>query len=61
MGPREQARVAIEQAIAQGKKWYFTGRPCKYGHIEERLVKNGKCRECNRLDSERANRLGLYH
>lgn len=59
-GPRVRARRLRAEAKAKGKKWYFTGEPCIYGHVEDRLVSNGKCRECNRLDSERSNRLGLY-
>jgi HKD family nuclease len=59
-GPRLRARRAKKEAIRLGRKWYFTGDPCIYGHISDRLVSNGKCRECNRLDCERANRQGLY-
>jgi HKD family nuclease len=59
-GPKLRARRLREEAKAKGKKWYFTGEPCIYGHVKDRLVSNGKCRECNRLDSERSNRLGLY-
>lgn len=59
-GPRIRARRAKLAAKKAGKKWYFTGDPCIYGHFSDRLVSNGKCRECNRLDSEQSNRLGLY-
>jgi HKD family nuclease len=59
-GPRLRAARAKAEAIRAGKKWYFTGDPCIYGHYADRLVSNGKCRECNRLDCERSNRLGLY-
>jgi len=59
-GPRLRAARAKAEAIRQGKKWYRTGDPCIYGHYSDRLVRNGKCRECNRLDCERSNRLGLY-
>jgi len=59
-GPRLRAERLKAEAKAKGKEWYFTGLPCKYGHVEDRLVSNGKCRECNRQDSEQANRLGLY-
>jgi HKD family nuclease len=59
-GPKLRARRLRKEAKAKGRKWYFTGKPCRYGHIEDRLVSNGKCRECSRQDSERANRLGLY-
>lgn len=34
------------EAKALGEKWYFTGQPCKHGHIEDRLTSDGKCREC---------------
>jgi hypothetical protein len=30
---------------------YFTGKPCKYEHIEKRLVSNGRCMECSRLST----------
>lgn len=26
---------------------YFTGKPCKHGHIDERLVSTGSCVKCN--------------
>ncbi len=55
-GPRLRARRAKAEAIRRGKKWYFTGDPCIYGHVCDRLVSNGKCRECNRLDCEQYNR-----
>lgn len=28
-------------------KWYFTGKPCKKGHIAPRLVSNRSCKECS--------------
>jgi HKD family nuclease len=59
-GVRARAKRLREQARAQGKTTYFTGVPCKYGHVEDRFVSSGKCRECNRLDCEQMNRLGLY-
>jgi hypothetical protein len=43
-------------AIAQGKKKYFTGKPCKHGHVAERHVQNWTCVEChsaNMLDVQR--------
>jgi hypothetical protein len=27
-------------------KWYFTGKPCKNGHIAPRLKSNRSCKEC---------------
>lgn len=41
--------VTRAQARASGLKRYFTGTPCKHGHIAERLVVNGSCYECTRL------------
>lgn len=33
-------------AIAVGARRYFTGKPCKYGHIAERHIGGGNCIEC---------------
>ena len=41
------------EAKAKGLKRYFTGKPCKQGHISPKQVSNGNCSECLR---ERANR-----
>lgn len=59
-GPKSISRQARWEAKRAGKKRFFTGYPCKKGHTAERLVSNGKCLECHRRDSARANRLGLY-
>lgn len=32
-----------------GLKRYFTGKPCKFGHIAERNTSSGLCGECTRL------------
>lgn len=40
------------EARRQGLIRYFTGRPCKMGHISERQVSNGNCCECD-LHKER--------
>lgn len=37
------------EAKALGLKRYFSGSPCKHGHITERLTINGSCCECSRL------------
>lgn len=36
------------EAKAVGSKRYFTGKPCKHGHIEVRDTKTGACMECSR-------------
>ena len=35
-----------QQSIDQGNKRYFTGKPCKNGHIADRLTSNRECVEC---------------
>lgn len=42
-------RMDKASAKAAGLKFYSTGKPCKYGHVPERLVSTGQCRECERL------------
>jgi hypothetical protein len=36
-------------AIIAGSKRYFTGKPCKRGHVSERLVINHRCVQCQAL------------
>lgn len=38
--------ITQQDAKAQGLKRYFTGKPCKHGHIAERLVSDSKCLKC---------------
>jgi len=38
--------ISKQLAIEQGLKHYFTGKPCKHGHIENRLVSNRGCVSC---------------
>lgn len=35
------------EARKAGDKYYFTGKPCKKGHVSKRLTSNGKCCICN--------------
>jgi len=39
--------ITCKKAKAKGLNMYFTGKPCKYGHISERYVSNGDCIDCN--------------
>lgn len=36
-------------AIERGEKFYFTGKPCKVGHIALRFTGNGECRDCSTI------------
>src|SRR5271157_4420282 len=38
--------ISRKDAIALGFITYFTGKPCKHGHIAERRVNNGCCVCC---------------
>lgn len=35
-----------KEASLQGLLFYFTGKPCKFGHVSQRKVQNGECCEC---------------
>lgn len=37
-----------DEALAIGAKHYFTGKPCKHGHVERRHVKYRQCAGCAR-------------
>lgn len=37
-----------KEARALGLKQYYTGEPCKYGHLSPRAAANGLCLACNR-------------
>lgn len=40
--------VSRAEARAAGARRYFTGKPCRNGHVAERLSSNGTCLECER-------------
>ena len=39
--------VSRKSAKEQGLKTYFTGNPCKRGHVSQRYTKSKTCVECN--------------
>lgn len=41
--------AARRAAIEAGEKHYFSGVPCKYGHMAKRFTKSGQCVECARI------------
>lgn len=45
--------ISSPDARRRGLKRYFTGRPCKYGHLAERWISTNGCVECTR-DNARA-------
>ena len=38
--------ISRKEAKSRGLKKYFTGKPCKHGHIAERYVDGGGCKDC---------------
>lgn len=44
------------EAREKGLKYYFTGKPCKHGHMSQRRTSTGRCIECERTptDAKRA-------
>ena len=38
--------ITRKEAIAQGLNRFFTGKPCKHGHIAEKYVYNWRCLGC---------------
>ena len=46
--------ISRQEAVAKGLKRFFTGVPCKHGHVCERYVGTSlECVECNRLSKQR--------
>ena len=40
--------IGRDAASALGLKRFFTGEPCKHGHVAERIVSSHGCMECDR-------------
>lgn len=38
--------ITRNEAIDSGSLFYFTGKPCKYGHVSKRRVVNCMCYDC---------------
>ena len=41
--------IIRSEAKSQGLKHYYTGLPCKHGHLSWRRTENGECEECGRI------------
>lgn len=44
--------ITRDAAIKLGKMRYFTGKPCKRGHIDERFCSTKICVSCNRINAK---------
>lgn len=43
--------ISQREARDRGLRHYFTGKPCKYGHVDVRFVCKGNCLSCHRRDA----------
>lgn len=46
--PKPERYISRDDAKEAGLKWFFTGKICANGHVDERSVSKGSCRECYR-------------
>jgi hypothetical protein len=42
--------ISRQLALQQDLKRYYTGKPCKHGHIAPRLTRGRQCIECNKIN-----------
>src|SRR5882672_4372526 len=42
-------KISRNAAAKLGRQYYFTGKPCKRGHVTKRYTGNSNCRECSVL------------
>ncbi len=47
------AIISREEAYSTGKTRYFTGTPCRQGHVAQRYVRGGACVDCQSKFSRR--------
>jgi hypothetical protein len=45
--------ISRAEAKALGLTHYYTGKPCRNGHIEKRQTQNGTCKECQHTADQR--------
>lgn len=53
MRTKQPEIISRAEAKSQGLKYYFTGNPCKRGHIDKRFVVNWTCYSCSLEDNIR--------
>jgi hypothetical protein len=45
--------ITLDQARKEGNSHYFTGKPCKNGHVSNRSVRGRSCLECSKEKRKR--------
>ena len=53
--------ISREKAKAAGLRRYFTGKPCRHGHVDERYVSNEGCVICAKIEPRRIRRWTRLH
>ena len=53
--------ISYEEAIQKNLKHYFTGKPCRKGHIAQRITRDSDCLECRRSRSRKYHNEGRYY
>lgn len=48
----ERPIVLRQEALVKGLPEYFTGSPCRHGHVDVRRTVDRKCAGCNRMRAE---------
>ena len=52
--------ISREEAREQGLKRYFTGKPCKHGHISERYTASSNCDSCQSIKAKKYQKTEKY-
>lgn len=42
---------SVASARLSGDKFYYTGKPCKHGHVSKRMTSTGVCMHCKKIES----------
>ena len=53
--------ISRKEAMERDLKYYFTGKPCKHGHIASRCTANGSCNQCARESETRKRYQAAYY
>lgn len=48
--------TSVKEARAAGDKFYFTGKPCKHGHVSKRYSIDSTCVDCSEIRGKSNNR-----
>jgi len=49
-------KISHKLALARGLTRYYTGKPCKHGHIAKRRTASRACVDCERISQRRYNK-----